>query len=329
MNVTHDHIGQPFTTGEKVATPLVFLPCLFLSFLLYRYSRRRLSGKDTFNKRMIPLYSAISGALLGQFFFHTLPNSLAPGVITTKGISLSIFVFVGFFVMLVVQKCSRVSNENTYYTAPESTTMDIEHSMNREDMVLNEYFEAPLGELSKPLDNGQTQFALDSWTVIDESKELRRRRIIVVVILVMMTYIAILEGLFLVYDQRYIPGVLIVSHYVNKMIQTFTVSVSLIHGMFHMHQKKRQYSIMILIWCCCCGFSGLPAVLNMPLEQAQYVLTHPMINITYSVAAGIMFWMSLYFIWIDKKHTTKKDIAGRLFLFALFAVASYITGIFL
>lgn len=321
-----------YSPGAKAGLALVFLPCSILGLLLYRYSRRKLMGKETMDSRMINFYSAIAGGILGQFFFHTLPNSTGAGGDTNIIYSsISVFIFIGFFIMMTIQKCSRVNNEMDYYTAPQGTGMDIKHIIDPETVSENNYYKAT--------DITGEQFGDDMWTLLDEHKELRRRRMISALFYTIMLFETILEGFFLVYNKSSsstnggIP-VLIVMFYINKIVQTFVVGTVLIHGMFHVGNTKRTffkgtYLSLLLLWCIACSLSGIPAFIDMEQSVAQSVMRNVWMSAIYSLAGGILFWIALYFVWLDRKHTNKRETAIRLFLFAILAVVAYVTGVFL
>lgn len=315
-----------YSPGAKAGLALVLLPCSILGLLLYRYSRRKLMGKETMDSRMINFYSAIAGGILGQFFFHTLPNSTG-GDVGVAYSTISVFIFVGFFIMMTIQKCSRVNNEMDYYTAPQGTGMDIRHIIDSETVSENNYYKAT--------DITGEQFGEDMWALLDEHKELKRRRMISILFYIIMLFETILEGFFLVYNKSSsgIP-VLIVMFYINKLVQTFIVCVVLIHGMFHVGNPKRTffrgtYLSLLLLWTITCTLSAIPAMIDMEYYTVFTIMHNFWMTAFYAMAGGILFWIALYFVWLDRKHTNKRETGIRLFLFALFSIVAYVTGMFL
>lgn len=319
-----------YSPGQQAALQLVILPCALVSFLLFRYGKRRLIGKDTFGERMQYFYACLAGGTLGQFLFHTFSKSTGQ-----MGSSFSkIFIFLGLYIMFCIQKCSRVSNENQHYTSPEAVSADIEHIINGkgDEMEMNDYYEA--SQLDKESEDGSTYFARDMWILMDENKELRKRRIFSILFYLVLSFISVLEGFFLVYNKNTVLGgldVLVLMFYVHKIMQTFIVSTTLLHGMFHVkHEHKiRWYIYLSALWCLNCSLSSLPAMLNISFAMSAIVLTHSATLLFYAIAGGVLFWIAIYFLWIDRKRTDKRETNIRLFLFGLFTVVSLITSFFI
>ena len=242
-----------YSTAEKVLLPLVILPCALVCYLMYRLGKRPLHGNGTLDGRLINWYSGAAGGILGQFFFHTLPNSTIQGV-STNYAAISIFVFLGFFVMIALHKCFRVHNENAYYTGPNAVAVEIRHTVNQADLTQNDYFQA--SELESQDSNGVgTTFAQNMWALTDEAKEIKSRRIVAVLLLFIMMFVSVFEGIFLVYNFRFTlggPVVLIIMFYINKITQTTILCIVQLYAIFHVantQSRVSKYTVTSAMWC--------------------------------------------------------------------------------
>jgi zinc transporter ZupT len=319
-------IATTFDIAQKVSLPFVIIPCGLILLLAYKHGRARLRGKETIDSRIINVYSAVAGGMLGIFFFHTLPNSTIQ-VLTSNYSIMSVFIFLGFFTMLCIQKCARVTNENEYYTSPTPAAQEIRHVIDAETVTQNDYYEA--SELDTPA------FSVDMWELTDETKEIKRRKTVGFVFFLVLVFESILEGFFLVYNADIVLGgipVLILMFYINRLIQTFILAIVMIHGMYHVNGEKirsNMFFMMSLVWLTTCGISTVPVLIDMEKYTALLVLSNPWTSFIYATAGGILFWIALYFVWIDRKYTNKRDTIIRLILFAAVAMLTFMTGFFI
>lgn len=327
MNTTM--IWTTYDIPQKATLPFLSLPCALVCFLMYKYGRRRLKRTETLDSRMINLYSIVAGGTLGQFFFHTLPNSTIP-VASSNYAGISVFILLGFFVMLCFQKCGRVCTGHTYYTGPENTSTEIGYTIDRNAMEQNEYM------LIDDIENDK-KVKTEMWAVRDEEQSIRKRVVLATLFCVVMLLVSTLEGFFLASkldpsNWTTDPATLIVMYYFNKIIQTIIFCIVMLYGLFHIPKNtrnKKAYHVYSLIWCISTIISTFPAVLGMSKFDALMVLNNSILNIVYACVGGVLFWMALYFVWIDKRFTNKKETAKRLVLFALFAALSFATGYFI
>ena len=309
MNNTNSTLIS-YTLGEKVSLPFVFLPCLLLVFIMYKYAKRRLVNADTFAKRMQYLYAAAAGAIMGQFLFHTLPNGTAASDEYDH-----VFIFIGWFAILCVQKYTRVNNENEYYTSPGLPSHEITQRLNTDNMELDTYYEASGSD--------QSNFSRDMFILMDETKEMNKRRLLCILFYVSMVYISVIEGFFLMYHMK---STTIAMFYVNKVIQTFVVCVVLLHGMFHAKRGKHWYAIASILYCIVCLLSSIPALIG---QSTVPFLENVFVSKVYLTIIGIMLYIAQYFAWLDRRQTNKKETIVVLITIALFGASSYATGIFI
>lgn len=310
-----------YTVGQKVALPFVLLPCLFLSFILYKHARKRILDTETFAKRMQYFYSAIGGGLMGQYLCHVSPKGAAAG--DPKDAA---FIFIGIYIMVCVQKFTRVNNENQHYTSPSLPSFEIKQSLDGSDMQMDEYYEA--SGLDEPVENGHTKFGLDMLSLMDENKELYKRRLLSILFYIPMVYISFIEGFFLAYRMKSSVAVTIIIFYCNKLIQTFIVCVVLLHGMFHVKRtgRKHMYFILSVGYCTVCMLSCIPALTGSDMSA---FLEHVVVSKIYLLVSGMMLYVATYFVWLDRRHTNKKETILGLACMALFGIASCVTGIFI
>lgn len=323
---------QLYTTAEKTLLPLVILPCALVCFLMYRLGKRPLHGNQTLDGRLINWYSAAAGGILGQFFFHTLPNSTIQAV-STNYAAISIFVFLGFFAMIALQKCIRVHNENTYYTGPNAVAVEIRHTVNQADLTQNDYFQASELETQDSTGVG-TAFAQNMWAITDEAKEIKSRQLIAILLFFILMFVSVFEGIFLVYNFADALGggpVLVLMFYVNKLTQTTILCIVQLYAILHVANTRSRiskYTMISAFWCVVISTTTLPVLVDVNPAETETILNNTATSIFYAVAGGIMFWIALRFIWIDRRQTNKKDTTIRLVVFFLFAAVAYMTGFF-
>jgi hypothetical protein len=276
---------------------------------------------------MEPFYSAMAGATLGQFFFHTLPNSSVHGTTSTLDYpAISAFVMIGFYAMLWLQKYGRVWHVNPYYQAPEVSSLELRHIVDAQKMCIVTYHH--MTELDSD------EIAQNRLTLEDESAELDKRRKLAVLMLCIMSFTCILEGFFLVKRQHTAVGgtwMLLVMFWVDKAAESGIMAVVMLHAWLHGMEEFRYnwYALMSLVWVLVCTLSALPVLVGVRQAQAAYILHHSATSIFYALAGGILFWIALYFVWIDRKRTDKRETVIRLVLFGATAVTSWVTGFFI
>jgi hypothetical protein len=66
----------------------------------------------------------------------------------------------------------------------------------------------------------------------------------------------------------------------------------------------------------------------MSPDDASMILGHGAAAVLYATSAGVLFWLSLNFLWLDSPRTSKKRTAAHILVLALFAAGSYVTGFF-
>ncbi len=303
--------------AKGLLVPFIAVSALCILFLMYGFGKRPIIGNSTFEDRMELLYSFAAAALLGQFLFQALPNATGPSGPQISAF-VSLFVMIGFFVMLCVQKYQRVNHDNPYYISPENNSSCIVSSLDRDSVQLVEYFHAT--------DLESDDVARQRFQLSDERAELQKRRRIHVLSLLIMMILCVLEGLFLVYRPQSYKTLLFFAF--HKMMETLIIGVSMLHALIHATSERqpRWYLYTSLLWTAVCVLSTLPMLVDAPYDAVFAIVNHLATNIFYALAGGVLFWIALYYIWIDRKQVDKRDTVFRLAIFGTTAAVAWVIG---
>lgn len=303
--------------AKGILVPFIAISSLCILFLMYGFGKRPIIGNATFEDRMELFYSFAAAALLGQFLFQALPNATGPSG-PQIGAFVSLFVMIGFFVMLCFQKYQRVNHDNPYYISPENNSSCIVSSLDHESVQLVEYFHAT--------DLESDDVARQRFQLSDERAELNKRRRIHVLTVLIMIVLCAFEGLFLVYRPQSYKILLFFAF--HKMMETLIIGVSMLHALIHATSERepRWYLYTSLIWTTVCVLSTIPMLVNAPYDSIFAIVNHLATNIFYALAGGILFWIALYYIWIDRKQVDKRDTVFRLAIFGTTAAVAWVIG---
>lgn len=325
-----------YTDAQKGLLPVVLVPCAILLFALYRYVKRPLFGNRGFEKRMDYFYSYVSAALLGEFLFQALPNATIPMMIVNTnatnitdvtpavGSSIpSMFIMIGFFIMLTMQRYFRVWHDNPYFVTAENNSAEIHHVVDPESQETREYFEA---NLSFGDDSGIS----DQRVILNnETAELQKRRRLACITIFIMSVLCVLEGFFLVYQQG--PRwVIVVVFVLDKLMETLVIAVVMCNAYFHA-TSERQYNWYLIgsaIWCVVVILSTMPAVCDMTLGEATTVVSHIATGIFYALAGGFLFYIAFFYTSIHLRKTDGTETLVRQVIFAITAAVSWTIGFF-
>lgn len=311
-----------FALPQKILLPLICFPVLLIFYLLYRVGKRPIRGSNTYEGRMEPLYSVAAAAFLCQFFFQILRNATGPTG-TSVGVLISAFVVLGFYIMLCIQKCQRVTHDNPLYVSPKlASCVEIRSIVDAESMTLVDYMKID--------DPESTEMADNRLQVTDEVAELRKRRRICVLTIVVSSLICFLEGFFLVYREPTTIGgnwVIFAFFVAGKFLETFAIGVTMLHA--YVHTRTNEYAVAAVWWAIVCTLSTTPALTDMDWARCFEVVNHLATGIFYALAGGIIFWIALYFVWMDRLRVDKRDTAKWLALFGGTAVVAWVIGYFI
>ena len=264
------------------------------------------------------LYTFTASALLSKFFFSIFPSAVGPSG-SQIGIVVSGFVMIGFFVIFVIQKCARVCHSNPYYTSPEVNFKEIRSIIDPENMQIQEYI----------MINAEGD-ATERLEVKDEFAELKKRRINAYLALSVLSIIVIFEGFFIVYRSERWTWALVIMFYVDKLMETGIVCTCMLHAFFHSSPKRfwNRYWLFGIFWTIVIILSTTPILAQMPWESSYIMLNHVATCIFYALAGGLLFWVSFYFILIDRKRIDRSETVVLAVIFGVTAVVGWIVGFF-
>lgn len=321
-----------YTEAQKAILPLFVIPAAIVLGLLYRYGRKSFHGTETFTARMDYMYSFVAASMMGEFLFQAFPNSslpmiahnitiIEPGHPPLNSSIPSIFIMTGLFLMLCVQKYSRVWNDSPNYSAPDAGLVEIRNIVDSDSMESLDVFQA------NGLDNdsiGEQRFVLQ-----DETAELRKRHILVMITITICMALSVFEGFFLVY-QHGNPWVIICVFWLDKVMETAVIGISMLHAYYHIqfNRARNWYLFGSIFWLLVMVVSALPALLDLSREQATVIVTHLATSIFYALAGGVLFYVAIYYLHIDMRRTDVKETVVRSFIFAVTAGVSWVVGYF-
>jgi hypothetical protein len=304
-----------FNDVQKSLLPLAIIPSAIICIIFYRYGKKGIfMDGETLEKRLFWCYPLISSLLLGEFFFQAIPNS------TGNTSFISAFIVLGFFLVFCAQKFSRVWHDNPYYVSPESSYMEIHNAIDLRKMELVEYHHYNLAD---------EDVSNDGITLKDEITELKRRRFIARLTFLIMCIMCVLEGFFLLHS-TWDPWIVIAFFVLDKLMESCIIAIGGLHAFLHA-PTERQYNWYILlagIWCICVCCSTIPVLVGMSRDEALAIVNHTATQVFYALAGGVLFWIALYYICIDRRQTDKREMAVYLLIFGVGASISWVVGYF-
>lgn len=313
-------------------TALAVLPCTAICILMYRYAKARLPGtQSTQYKRMRYWYCALAGGTTGLFFCHTLRKSLIDSSTLSESSSLwggyntmIGLVLVTFFIVWLINRYKLVSNPNPGHIIFDYTT-EPEYSIDRESMTDQTYLESD--------DVTTKEYAIRSYTVMDEKvlKSIRRRTSFsfYVVMLILMA----IEGMYLVYRQDVAVGgplTLIVCWWIDNIAKTIIVCAILIHGNWHTLEdgKHRWLWVLCAVWCLTILLATIPVLAQCSTETIRTKVDFPFTSIVHACAGGFLFYIALYYTMFTRNAMSKRDLCVQLTIWISSCLIFYMTGIF-
>ncbi len=307
---------------QKALLPLVTcITCSILFLLLYRFGKRPVRGTKSLDDRLELLYSYTAAAVFGNFLFQSFPNAIGPSG-SQVGVIAGAFTFVGFFIMLWIQKRQRVSHDNPYYVSPELNAIEIRSIVNNETMEMVDYYQA--------CELDSESVAKDRLQLQDEMAELKKRRRICLLTVVILSVICIFEGFFLIYREPTALGgtwSIFVFFVIHKMMESLIIGTSLLHSYTHTHIKT--YLLYSMWWVFICIISTVPALTSMPWTDSFTMVNHLATSIFYALAGGVLFWIAMYYIWIDRRKVDQCDTTVRLIVFGVTGGVCWLVGFFI
>jgi uncharacterized membrane protein len=69
-------------------------------------------------------------------------------------------------------------------------------------------------------------------------------------------------------------------------------------------------------------------MVGMTRDEALAIVNHTATQVFYALAGGVLFWIALYYISIDRRQTDKREMAVYLLIFGVGASISWVVGYF-
>lgn len=309
-----------FTELQLILVPLcITFLSLIICYIFFRYGKSAIAS-PSFEDKMELLYTYIAAGLLGKFLFFSLPNATGPNH-TITGAFVSAFIMIGFYVMFCIQKYNRVWYDNPYYTGPERGITEIRNIINKETCEIQEYYNA---ERLNDVETGQERL-----TLVDEKAEIRKRRLYFYLTIFILMLTLMFEGFFFVFREPFGIGgswPVCIFFVIDKLKETAIISIIAVHA--YIHTSKQWYVFCMTCWITAVLCSCIPMMVQMAWEKSFIVTTHLATQIFYSLSGGILFWIALYFVFIDRQKTDKCETSTRLIVFGGSAAISWLCGVF-
>jgi zinc transporter ZupT len=324
-----------FTPIEKSFLSLAFIPCAVLQFIIYRYAKHRLVGEsETIEKRMEKWFATMSGVMLGIFIFRTLPQSaavVASNTFLRMGWSyraLAAFVMLGFYSLMWVDKLSRVWPYSTTYAglSPQeaSDSLQTDHIIDPKRIEQTEYYDC--SDLGSPVYNK------DLSQLQAEASVLARNRRNAILLYMLMIFVCVIEGLYLVYRQDVAlggTGGIVGCFYVDKLLESLVVGAVLVYGRFHAFSKPYWFLALCILWWVVIILSTVPVLSDAPVAEIAVAIEHPALGVCYAIAAGFIFYIAIYFIFVNRVQTDRREMILRLLAFGVGLWIPFVTSIFM
>jgi hypothetical protein len=155
-----------------------------------------------------------------------------------------------------------------------------------------------------------------------------------ILLYIIMIFICIVEGLYLVYRQELAfggTGGMVACFYVDKIMESLVVATILVYGQFHTLEspQHRWFWALCGMWCIVIIMSVVPVLASVPVAEIAVAVEHPALSIFYCIAAGFVFYTSIYFIFVNRERTDRCEMIWRLVTFGIGLWVPFVTGMFM
>ena len=324
MNVTIMTDPFVYSAAEKGILPLagiVLTPAM--STAMYMWSRRRLRGDEQQEQRAYIFYRALSGTLLGLFLCHiffksTTYSSLGPSV-------MAVLVILGVCLIDIYDNWTRVWNDNKYWVSSNQALVDTEMTLDRTTMEEQDYIKVSGEDMTSPV-LGQIMFGGQ-----DERKDNKRRWHIFICLFACMTFVVILQGLFLIYNDKTNKLLLICAYFITQGLQNVVIFGGMVHAKIHTQTKPSRYRwwwSLTFIWTVIVTCAVIPVLVDADYDKVANAVTNNWLCTFYSIVAGMILGISFHFRGMKLKKTNKKNTAIAICVYIIFAFISWATGLY-
>lgn len=311
-----------FTAGQKALYVLSAPLYVAYGLWIWRLVKKPMEDGENLLERFNWFYSVAAGALVVKLLTNVLPHgSFTYYALAVTGMTLS------FACMYFVQQCMRVWHSNETYIMPGTVAESQEPLLNSGSMTENNHLR------TTDLHAFRDQYLKGQDIVKDKT----RRRVVMAVLYWTILYLTVLDGFYAVYWSDKSPlgawGIAGLSWVVRALDSTL-VYCALVHALIPTMKKTRwfkwlfAYSTLSALWFVTLVLSTLPALTDMSVDQATFIVTHPAWALSYGLGGGVLLWMTTYFTWLNSPAPTRASVKRRLILFTSVLVVGGVVGIF-
>jgi hypothetical protein len=322
-----------FSGGQKALYVLSAPVCILFGLIIWKLAKRPLDENESLMERFNWLYSIAAGALVVKLLTNVLPHSMLQSELggTTIFAYYALAVAgmgISFLCMVYVQQCARVWHSNETYITPSTVIEHQEPLLNGSDVTENSHIRVTdLRAFREQVIQGQ-----------DIIKDKTKRRVIVAVLYWTIVYLTVLDGFFAVYWSDKSPagawGIAGLS-WISRLFDSCIIYCGLVHALIHTLSKRRwykwlfAYSTLSAIWFVTLILSTLPALTNMTVEQATFIVQYNVWSFFYGLGGGVLLWMTTYFTWISGPAPTRASVRRKLIIGTSVIVVGILVGIFI
>ena len=325
-----------YETWQTALLPLMGgIVCPFMSWLVYRISRRRLKRRETLKSSAHVFYRSLSGVLLAQFLCHTFVPTFSgdnPTPFTALDVKyMFYFILLGYFVFEICESISRIWNTNRQYVAPLDDTAGYgqdEIGLNKETM---EEQSVVVGE-----NVSSNDFSNTVWLLQDVAKDKRKRQWLLATLVCTFCIVSVMDGMLLVYrdpqNVLQLAGIL-TAFFINGISMSFAIFGGMIHAKFHVTEEQRPrvmwWTFITLVWSIALICSTVPALSGISLPLAQSIVNNKILLAFYGFAAGMILKLQQYYHQQKVNDIDRRQTMVGLFVFFIALCQGVATSLWL
>jgi hypothetical protein len=325
-----------FDVGQKIVFVTSSAACVLFGYLVYRVAKRAIDKDEDYFGRMEWLYAMCTGSLIGALLTDAIPHA---GLHSELGVSTGYTSYavtcfgitIGLLIMLLLQNVSRVWHSNNHYQTPAIVAENQQNLLDTKTLTGNTHL---------VVDSDLTGDAFGSQyiTFMDKSKDWNKRIMFSAILYSCMTFIVIMDGLFIVYWSSRSPAgpwVMIILSWITRLLYSSIVYCALIHGMAHTIETNKwwkyffKYGSLSFLWFCTLVCSCSFMLSDMSVDTATYVIERVPFSFFYGIVAGILLWQTSYFYWMQPETTTSTSVRSKYLIVLAISLSMCIIGLFL